>query len=144
MANRKYLEPKHGPQFTPEAPKDFPRVVNGVPTASSGLEDEADRSIPPSPGPGLRKLGSSGVIRTISGSQMDLAELSSIMENAAVPKEARSSYDSRSSTGERLLPPKPATNQGCAVAGRGPIFREDRPPGANTGDTGGQRYWLDS
>ena len=115
MANRKYLEPKHGPQYTPEAPKDFPRVVNGVPTASSGLEDEADRSIPPSPGPGLRKLGSSGVIRTISGSQMDLAELSSIMENAAVPKEARSSYDSRSSTGERLLPPSlHQSRQRCA------------------------------
>ena len=89
-------------------------MVNGVPTASSGVEDEADRSIPPSPGPGLRKLGSSGVVRTISGSHMDLAELSSIMESAAVPKEARSSYDSRSSTGERLLPPpspKPASTK---------------------------------
>ena len=112
-------------------------MVNGVPTASSGVEDEADRSIPPSPGPGLRKLGSSGVVRTISGSHMDLAELSSIMEGAAVPKEARSSYDSRSSTGERLLPPKPAATKAAPGSDGTHLLRRGttRP----TGDTEGHR-----
>lgn len=93
VADRRYQEPKHGPQVQPEAPKDFPRVVNGVPTASCGDEDAG--SVPPSPP--LRK---SGVHRTISGSQMDLAELASIMEKATVPKHERTSFDSRSSAGK--------------------------------------------
>lgn len=103
VSGRKYVEPKHGPQFNSEAPKDFPRVVNGVPTTGSGDYEAVDQrsSIPPSPSAaglagGMRK---SGVHRTVSGSQMDLAELGAIMEKAVVPKSQRSSQDcSRSST----------------------------------------------
>ena len=93
------MEPKHGPQYNSEAPKDFPRVVNGVPTTGSGdaFDTEQRLSVPPSPSGALRKTG---VHRTISGSQMDLHELASIMEKATIPKSERSSFDcSRSSTG---------------------------------------------
>lgn len=99
VSGRKYVEPKHGPQYQPEAPKDFPRVVNGVPTTGNNdsLDSEQRPSIPPSPSAPLRK---SGVHRTISGSQMDLNELAAIMEKATVPRSERSSFDcSRSSTG---------------------------------------------
>jgi hypothetical protein len=103
VTGRKYVEPKHGPQYNPESPKDFPRVVNGVPTTGSGDYEGGDQrsSIPPSPSAsglsgGLRK---SGVHRTVSGSQMDLAELGAIMEKATVPKSQRNSQDcARSST----------------------------------------------
>ncbi len=96
------MEPKHGPQYQPEAPKDFPRVVNGVPTTGSGDSLENERaSIPPSPSAPLRKTG---IHKTISGSQMDLSELAAIMEKAQVPRSERSSLDcSRSSTGEIRL-----------------------------------------
>lgn len=104
VAGRKYVEPKHGPQYQPEAPKDFPRVVNGVPTTGSGDALDNERpSIPPSPSAPLRKTG---IHKTISGSQMDLTELAAIMEKAQVPRSERSSLDcSRSSTGELLLLP---------------------------------------
>ena len=103
VTGRKYVEPKHGPQYVPEAPKDFPRVVNGVPTTGSGDEPEQRPSIPPSPSAPLRKTG---VHKTISGSQMDLSELAAIMEKATLPKSERSSLDcSRSSTGRAFQPP---------------------------------------
>ena len=94
MVGRKYVEAKHGPQlFT--SPRDFPRVVNGVPMMGSGEPEEEKRpSVPPSP---MRKMG--GVHRTISGSQMNLHELEAILEKAAVPKSDRQSLESRSSTG---------------------------------------------
>ena len=88
------MEAKHGPQFH-TSPRDFPRVVNGVPMMASGEVDEERRSsVPPSP---MRKAG--GVHRTISGSQMNLHELEAILEKATVPKSERQSLDSRSSTG---------------------------------------------
>jgi len=51
VTGRKYVEPKHGPQYTSDAPKDFPRVVNGVPTTGGGDYEATDlrSSIPPSP-----------------------------------------------------------------------------------------------
>lgn len=100
VSGRKYVEPKHGPQYTSDAPRDFPRVVNGVPTTGGGDSFDAEQrmAVPPSPNAPLRKTG---VHRTISGSQMDLSELAAIMEKATVPKSERNSFDcSRSSTGK--------------------------------------------
>ena len=75
----------------PPSPKTFPTVVNGVLTHEDGSEPD---SVPPSPKP-----PKSGVGRTISGSQVDLADLAATIDAAAVPLHRRFSVDSRSSAG---------------------------------------------
>jgi hypothetical protein len=93
VANRSYGEARQHPQGIPASPKTFPRVINGVLTREDGSEADTS-SIPPSP-----KLGKSGVHRTISGSQVDLADLAATIDAAAVPLHRRFSTDSRSSAG---------------------------------------------